>query len=415
MPSPDDCDCVRVGNVCERDRDAFVVLGDPGIGDIINRASFLPNIEPSSRSTKRPAGMGGTQRDSPFTDLYRQGTIGVVRRTTWIAMVLPLGLLGCATSAEGPGGGDEAGGSAGTSPGSGGNPAPEGSAPADVVQPSCDASQRCTLAWGAYLFVVDAGRGGRIVELSLEGVNVLVAAAAGAAQFGSTFWTSPQADWPWPPAAALDTGPYAVRIESGLLRLASASFIIQDHAMTVEKAFVVSRSKNVVAITYSILNQGTSVVSAAPWEVSRVAAKGLSFFPNPGTGQVSYPAGNFAALPNESQDGYTFIADAAAGTDQKLFADGGAKGYVAHLAGDRLFVKAWLDVPGAARAPGEGEIEIYAAAAGTYVELENQGSYASIAPGGRADWQVHWSVAKVAAPASARQSLEQAADGMASQ
>jgi hypothetical protein len=332
-------------------------------------------------------------------------------RTTSVAILLVLGLARCATSDAAPGEGEPAPDVATTSTGSGGNPAPADGSTPDAVQPACDASQRCTFSWGVYRFVVDAGRGGRILELSLEGINVLVAEGA-ATQYGSTFWTSPQADWSWPPIPALDTGSYAVKIENGVLRLVSASFPLKGQSLTVEKAFRASASTNVVAITYTIVNGGPSAVGVAPWEISRLAAKGLSFFSNPASGQSWRTGGNFAAMPAETQDGYTFVADAAAGTDQKLLADGGAKGYLAHLAGDRLFVKAWVDVPAAAQAPGEGEVEIFASGTGTYVELENQGPYASLAPGARADWQVHWSVAKTAT--SARQSLEQAADAMAS-
>ena len=286
-------------------------------------------------------------------------------------------------------------------------------AASSAVVPVCDAAQLCVFAWRDLRFVVDAAKGGRIIELSMGGTNVLVAQGSGAPQYGSTFWTSPQADWTWPPPAALDTGAYTARINGALLELDSGSFSVQSHSMTVTKRFRVSSQTGVVSIEYAIMNDGASAVTAAPWEISRVAPRGLTFFPNPASGQLLYPGGTFAALPAQDQDGYTFVSDAAAGTDQKLFADGGAKGYLAHLTQDLLFVKAWADVPSASRAPGEAEVEIYAQGAGTYVELENQGPYAPIAPGGRATWQVRWSLSRLASATTARQALEQAADAMA--
>ena len=65
---------------------------------------------------------------------------------------------------------------------------------------------------------------------------------------------------------------------------------------------------------------------------------------------------------------------------QKLFADG-REGWLAHVDGDALLVKTFAVVPRAAQAPGEAQIEIYATPAHTYVEVEVQGAYETIAPG----------------------------------
>jgi uroporphyrinogen decarboxylase len=45
LPSPDDFDYSVVDELCERYKDYFVTLGDPGIGDIINSTGFLRTME----------------------------------------------------------------------------------------------------------------------------------------------------------------------------------------------------------------------------------------------------------------------------------------------------------------------------------------------------------------------------------
>ena len=53
-------------------------------------------------------------------------------------------------------------------------------------------------------------------------------------------------------------------------------------------------------------------------------------------------------------------------------------------------MKTFPAVPRAAHAPGEAQIEIYASPAHTYVEVEAQGAYETVAPGEALTWQVVW-------------------------
>lgn len=319
-------------------------------------------------------------------------------------------------------------------------------ASANPVAPTCDTSNLCTFAWGDYKFVVDANQGARIIEFSLSGNNAILSQAAatalGASEFGATFWPSPQngtGGWGWPPIAAIDTGAYAVSIVGNVVHLTSASFTITDGdpTMTVEKIFSVNASSGVVTIQYVFHNPGTASVSVAPWEITRVATGGLTFFPNPTSAPTTSTCSSFTPPPVTTLDSYTFFADDAAtfadaSTEESKFcADGGPKGYEAHLAGNQLLVQAWQDVPASQNVPGEGEDEFYSDPALTYEEIENQGPYASIAGGASSAWTVRWSLSNLAtfaagADASAldwasilvghggtRPAIEQAADAQA--
>ena len=102
-----------------------------------------------------------------------------------------------------------------------------------------------------------------------------------------------------------------------------------------------------------------------------------------------------------------FAYDATVITDhQKLFA-AAKEGWVAHVDGDAILVKTFAVVPRARQAPGEALVELYATPALTYIEVEQQGPFDAIAPGGTLPWRVDWYVRRLPA------SLAGAASGSA--
>ena len=235
-------------------------------------------------------------------------------------------------------------------------------------------------------FAVDANLGGRIVRFALSGRNILTGAAVDPANFGSTFWSSPQSDWNWPPPPEIDSAPYAASIDDAVLSLSGAT--AAGLGLAVEKKFSADSKAGVVSAVYSIANRGSQARQVAPWEITRVAAGGLTFFP---MGEGGPRKGPQDLLSPTIVNGVAWFAyDAAAITaDQKLFADG-KEGWIAHVDGDLLLVKSFADTPTSQAAPGEAEIELYANAGHTYVEVENQGAYVNLAPGATTDWTVRW-------------------------
>jgi hypothetical protein len=254
-----------------------------------------------------------------------------------------------------------------------------------------------TFTFGDTVFAVDAAKAGRIVTFALAGKNILTAAKNSEDNnFGSTFWTSPQSDWNWPPPAEMDPLPYVARLEGGTLSLESAT--IPALGLAVTKRFSVHPGRGVVTVDYGIVNKGTQARSVAPWEISRVASGGLTFFPM-GDGQ---PWKGFQELlPLSIINGVAWLPSGTvpATTDQKAFADG-AEGWIAHVAGNLLLVKSFPAIGAAPAAPGEAEIELYTDAGRTYVEVENQGAYVNLAPGATTTWQVRWVLRKLDAAVS---------------
>ena len=252
-------------------------------------------------------------------------------------------------------------------------------------------------AFGDTVLAVDAAQAGRITEFSLGGGNILTRAQSpGQNNWGSTFWTSPQSDWGWPPPVEIDPGPYAIQVVGGSLVLASA--VAPGLGLAVSKRFSVDASRGAVNIEYGIANRGSVPRAAAPWEISRVAAGGLTFFPM-GEGQPW--KGPQELLPLQISEGVAWLASetVAAPNDQKVFADG-REGWLAHVAGDLLLVKAFADTTPAQAAPGEAEIELYTDPGRTYVEVENQGAYARLEPGQASTWPVRWFLRKLEAQVS---------------
>jgi hypothetical protein len=121
-----------------------------------------------------------------------------------------------------------------------------------------------------------------------------------------------------------------------------------------------------------------------------VRPNGVTFFPS------TVPALPISTLKIAPVEGIVWFSHVPAAIKEsgKLFADG-SEGWIAQVEGDLVFVKIFPDVPREAQAPGEGEIEIYVHESGRFVEVEQQGAYVEIAPGGSSMWTVRWLVRRL--------------------
>jgi len=237
---------------------------------------------------------------------------------------------------------------------------------------------------------LDAARGGRVTALYMGERNLLSGAEVDAVNYGSTFWTSPQSAWGWPPVEEIDSAPYVAALDGEAVELqgpASAAL-----GVAVGKRVQVDRALGAFVLAYRVVSHAAEPVRVAPWEVTRVRPNGLTFFATGG--------GTFAPsdLPARADGGVTWVHHDAAviAGHQKLYADAG-EGWVAHVDGDALFVKTFGLVPRAAHAPGEAQVEIYASSHHRYVEVEQQGAYETLAPGGALEWRVEWRVRRLPA------------------
>jgi hypothetical protein len=240
--------------------------------------------------------------------------------------------------------------------------------------------------------------GGRIASFSRAGRELLVGPEVNQDNWGSTYWTSPQSAWGWPPVAALDSAPYEVLADQPL-RLRSPPALVGGTQVVLEKGIRPSAAGG-IELEYALRNVGATPIDVAGWEISRVASGGLTWFE---TGESALtPIAPHDELVVVRKLGHTFFDHTSftAGRSAKLHADG-RSGFLAHLtpadaAGERLlWLKLFEDTRPAEQAPGEGEIEIFANEDGRYVEVEVQGRYATLEPGATSVFRVEWRVGPV--------------------
>ena len=258
---------------------------------------------------------------------------------------------------------------------------------------------------------VDAGHGGKILSFKLGEQEVLAQNPAATPQpaqpgegqprrrffnpnsYGSTFWTSPQAEWNWPPVPEYDNLPYTAEIKDGPVKVADvilpALFLqgqVSKYGYRVCKAFTVDPSDLAFVITYSIVNESGETRKIAPWQISRVPNGGfLEFDAEPeGVTPADLMKVTFA-------EGLATLEVDVADQNRKINVDG--KGWLNFRDKGLVLTQRFPDIAQDAAAPGEAEIQVYIDARKSFVEIEAQGPYTELKPGEKLDWTVRWYLA----------------------
>lgn len=224
-------------------------------------------------------------------------------------------------------------------------------------------------------------KGGKIMSLKYkdqEAISQLTMPEA----FGSTFWTSPQKEWNWPPVPEFDKQPYTVEEKDGHLVMTSP---VNDRlGFRVRKDFSTDEKDGAIVVTYSIINESNQERQAAPWEITRVTNDGgLIFFDAPLDGIT--PAG---LMDFKAEYGAVWYKTDETNENRKINADG--KGWLAYANKGLLLVKKFDDLKPSQPAPDEAEVQIYVNRGKAHIELESQGAYTTLKPQEKLDWTVRW-------------------------
>jgi len=239
-----------------------------------------------------------------------------------------------------------------------------------------------TLKNGEMTMTVDVAKGGKILSLKYLDHEVL-SQLRWPESFGSTFWTSPQKEWNWPPVSEFDKAAYSVN-ECSESRLVIGSRVSAQLGLSVGKEFTADASDGAFVVTYSIKNESSEPRRVAPWEITRVVnGDGVIFFE--AVNDSVWPGGLMAF---KSADGAVWYTTDEASENRKVNADG--KGWLAYCADGMLLVKRFQDLKPSEPAPGEAEVQVYVNRGKTYIELESQGAYTLLQPDSKLSWTVRW-------------------------
>ena len=233
---------------------------------------------------------------------------------------------------------------------------------------------------GDLFMTINAGGGGKILSFKYKDVEV-ISQSTFPESFGSTFWTSPQKEWNWPPVQEFDKQPYTVEEKGNSLVMTSN--VSARLKYKIRKEFSVDAKSNAIVVTYSIINESGETRKVAPWEITRVPNEGLIFF-DASTDQIT-PAD---LMPFKSEFGISWYQTDEANQNRKINADG--KGWLAYLNNGLLMVKKFQDLNASQPAPEEAEIQVYVNRGKSYIELESQGAYTELKAGESLDWTVKW-------------------------
>ena len=195
-----------------------------------------------------------------------------------------------------------------------------------------------------------------------------------------------------------DKYPYEIE-EDGTDKLVISSGVAEKLGLRVKKQFCTNDRDHSLVVTYSIINAGKQTRKVAPWEITRVPNEGVIFFDSPVEGIT--PAG---LMPFKASEGIAWYETDTANENRKVNADG--KGWLAYLNKGLLLVKKFEDLSPTQPAPDEAEIQVYVNRGKTYIELESQGAYTTLAPGEQLTWTVKWYLVPFKGTAPSKQLLK---------
>jgi hypothetical protein len=278
----------------------------------------------------------------------------------------------------------------------------------DAFAPTATVTQNGNL-WritlGTVIFEVDQSSAGKVFTFSIDGTDVV---AKYLAATGSAFWTSPQSEWglpngqTWPPPNEMDTSAYTPSSKNNVLTMSGPAW---GGGLSISKRYWGNLEHQAVTLEYTIHNGTTATVSKAPWEITRVYAGGLDFFPNADAWIMQGDASFSIAPVTTSQGAVWFNDDATSYTTNVKGGADGTEGWAAHIAcgtglkrtcatgaASPILIKQWTDTPASNETanPTEREVEIYVDQSNTYEEFEQQGLYQPIPAGGTLVWTMHW-------------------------
>ena len=272
---------------------------------------------------------------------------------------------------------------------------PSGSQLAATVVPEWDGA-RWQLHFSETTLQVDPAVAGRITGYRLDSDEALTGPDVHPQNYGSSFWTSPQQVWGWPPPAEIDTACYQATTERNVLVLSGPTVTSGGiQGLSITKRIAANAEAAAVCLEYQIHNHGNGAQDVAAWEITRVPRANLHFFAEGPAGEVK----KFQdLLPLASVGGVAWLEYDAARMDRDLLVGRhGSEGWLASLRDDLLFIKEFPVVAPDQAAPGEAGVLLFLSGESSYVELEAQSQLLRLASSETLSWAVQWRLRRLPA------------------
>lgn len=229
---------------------------------------------------------------------------------------------------------------------------------------------------------VSPERGGRVVDLSYQGRNMLSGHDIDSINYGSTLWISPQNLWRWPPPATLDREPYAVDLKGDTLQLSSK--VDPKFKVQFIKKFWAETSDSSLVLDYTLINRADTAQSLALWEVSRMLKNGrfVALMEEDSTLRSIKPM-NWQL----SEQLLSLEVPAENDTTNKLYVNG--RGSLFYRLDSLYLFKSFLNLETDEMPPTHQEVEFYIDDT-AYVEVEQHSPYVRLSSDSAFSWRVYW-------------------------
>lgn len=285
------------------------------------------------------------------------------------------------------------------------------------------------LTAGEYSLVVVPEIGGRIMEYSYGGQNVIW---ENAGEFGQTYplskdahdyggsklWVTPQEDWSWPPSPMLDFGKANVQIEQTpkglpLIRVIGCPDLETGVVFTKEISLDDSGD---VSITHRLTNISGKTLNHGVWEITHAQTPCLVAFPI--KAKSRFPGG-ITYITAESRNSRQFSVKNGLcvvnylGEMGKIGADSDGP-WMIWFQGNLAFVKLFDGMRKGAEYPDGGcSVQVLTSDAKLgYVEMETMGPIAKLAPGAKSELIEHWRIFRLSQPVKDENRVHKSVKGM---
>ena len=255
--------------------------------------------------------------------------------------------------------------------------------PIPEVLPS---TEPITLTAANVSLTIDPGYGARITSYQYKGRELLQTKRDSAGiTFGSTVWTSPQADWGWPPPAAFETEPYeAVKLRDNVYVFTSG--LDEESGLQIEKR-VQLMANGELGLRYKVKNEIGMSTQVAAWEVTRLPYAGYIEFV---VSDTVYTDKGDLGVEFRDDRGYIYFDDQTTEA-RKIYATLRDTAVRYHHDG-LVFTKQTMITGRNQTVPGQMPLEVYLDPVRGFAEFELQGGAYNLETGQEATMRVKWLV-----------------------